>query len=58
VYQLIGAAFCVAAGLFIGSGDPIIGLLTVLCAIVWVATAPVVPPVDRQRKPPMLIRLE
>jgi len=33
-------------------------LLTVLCAIVWVATAPVVPPVHRARKPPMLIRLE
>ena len=58
VYQLIGAAFCVAAGLFLGSGDPIIGLLVVLCAVVWVATTPVVPPVRRAGKPPMLIRLE
>ena len=58
MYQLIGAAFCVAAGLFLGSGDPIVGLLAILCVFVWVATTPVMPPVRRPGKPPMLIRLE
>ena len=43
MYQLIGAAFCVAAVAFAFLGDPIMGLLLVLCAIVWVATTPGMP---------------
>ena len=59
MYQVIGAAFWLAAGIFIGSGDPIVGLLAVLCGMVWVATMPpVTPPSSQPRKPPMLIRLE
>ena len=58
MYQLIGAAFCVAAMAFAFLGDPIMGLLLVLCAIVWVATTPALAPLRRRRKPTMLIRLE
>jgi hypothetical protein len=57
MYQLIGAAFWLAAGIFIGSGDPIVGLLAIFAAIVWVATTPALTPL-RPRKPPMLIRME
>jgi hypothetical protein len=58
MYQLIGAAFCVAAVAFAFLGDPIMGLLLVVCAIVWVATTPVLAPIRRQPKPTMLIRME
>jgi len=58
MYQLIGAAFCVAAMAVAFLGDPIVGLLLVVCAIVWVATTPVLAPIRRRPKPTMLIRLE
>ena len=58
MYQLIGAAFCFAAMAFAFLGDPIMGLLLVLCAIVWVATTPVLAPLRRRPKPTMLIRME
>ncbi len=57
MYQLIGAAFWLAAGIFIGSGDPFVGLLAVFCAIVWLGTTPAFSPL-RPRKPRMLIRME
>jgi hypothetical protein len=58
MYQVIGAAFWLAAGIFIGNGDPIVGLLAVLCGIVWVASMPTTVPLDAPRKPRMLIRME
>ncbi len=58
MYQLIGAAFCVAAVTVAFLGDPIVGLLLVMCAIVWVATTPVLAPIRRRPKPTMLIRME
>ena len=58
MYQLIGAAFWLAAGIFLGSGDPFVGLLAGLCAIIWLGTAPVLPPIRAPRKPPLLIRME
>jgi len=58
MYQLIGAAFCVAAVAFAFLGDPIMGLLLVLCAIVWAATTPALAPLRRRPKPTELIRME
>lgn len=58
MYQLIGAVFCVAAVAFAFMGDPIMGLLMVLFAIVWVATTPALQPLRRRPKPTMLIRME
>jgi hypothetical protein len=58
MYQLIGVAFCVVAVAVAFLGDPIMGLLLVLCAIVWVATTPVLAPLRRRPKPTMLIRME
>jgi hypothetical protein len=58
MYQSIGAAFCLAAIFFDCSGDPITGLLLVLCAIVWAATTPVLSPRRAPRKPTQIIRLE
>jgi hypothetical protein len=58
MYQLIAAAFCVAAVAFAFLGDPIVGLLLILCAIVWVATTPALAPLHRRPKPTMLIRME
>ena len=58
MYQLIGAAFCVAAVAFAFLGDPIMGLLLVLCAIIWVAATPTLAPVRGRSKPTMLIRME
>jgi hypothetical protein len=58
MYQLIGAAFCVAAVAVAFLGDPIMGLLLILCAIVWVATTPVLAPLRRRPKSTMLIRME
>jgi hypothetical protein len=58
MYQLIAAAFCVAAVAFAFLGDPIMGLLLVLCAIVWVATTPTFTPLRRRPKETMLIRME
>jgi hypothetical protein len=57
MYQVIGAAFWLAAGIFIGDGDPIVGLLAVLCGIVWIATMPAVA-TKPVRKPRLLIRME
>jgi hypothetical protein len=58
MYQFIGAAFCLAAVFFDCAGDPIVGLLLVLCAIVWAATTPALEPFRPQRKPTRIIRLE
>jgi hypothetical protein len=58
MYQVIGALFWLAAGIFIGDGDPIVGLLAVLCGIVWIASMPAVAPLNAPRKPRMLIRME
>ncbi|HLG44842.1 MAG TPA: hypothetical protein VKY24_01265 [Reyranella sp.] len=58
MYQFIGAAFCLAAVLFDCAGDPIVGLLLVLCAIVWAATTPALSPLRSPRKPTRIIRLE
>ena len=59
MYQVIGAAFWLAAGIFIGDGDPIVGLLAVLCGIVWIATTPAAAvPLNAMRKPRILIRTE
>lgn len=58
MYQLIGAAFCIAGVVLALTKDPIIGLLLVVCAIVWAATTPTLTPFRRPTKPTMLIRLE
>jgi hypothetical protein len=58
MYQFVGAAFCLAAVFFDCAGDPITGLLLVLCAIVWVATTPALTPLCTPRKPTQIIRLE
>ena len=58
MYQFIGAAFCLAAVFFDCAGDPIIGLLLVLCAVVWAATTPVLAPLRRPRTPTKFVRLE
>jgi hypothetical protein len=58
MYQFIGAAFCLAAIFFDCSGDPITGLLLVLCAIVWAATTPALVLRRAPRKPTQIIRLE
>ena len=58
MYQLIGVAFCVAAVAFALLGDPIMGLILVVFAIVWVATTPALSPLRRRPKPTMLIRGE
>ena len=58
MYQFIGAAFCLAAVFFDCAGDPIVGLLLVLCAIVWAATTPALEPFRAHRKPTKLFRLE
>ena len=58
MYQLIGAAFCVAAAAFAFLGDPIMGLLLVLCAIVWAATTPALAPLRSPRKRTQIFRLE
>ncbi len=58
MYRFIGAAFCLAAVFFACAGDPIVGLLLVLCAVVWVATTPALAPLRAPRKPTQLIRLE
>ena len=58
MYQLIGAAFCIAAMAFALAGDPIVGLFLLLCAIVWVATTPALAPLRRRPKRTMFIRME
>ena len=58
MYQVIGAAFWLAAGIFIGNGDPIVGLLAVLCGIVWIATMPAVETTNSPRRSRFLLRLE
>lgn len=58
MYQFIGAAFCLAAVFFDCAGDPIIGLLLVLCAIVWAATTPALAPLRTPRKRTQIFRLE
>lgn len=58
MYQFIGAAFCLAAVFFDCAGDPIVGLLLVLCAIVWAATTPALAPFRSPRKPTKIFRLE
>ena len=58
MYQFVGAAFCLAAVFFDCAGDPITGLLLVLCATVWVATTPTLTPLRTPRKPTQIIRLE
>jgi hypothetical protein len=57
MYQLFGAALCVAGVTLALTKDPIMGLLLVLCAIVWAATTPTLAPF-RRPKPTMLIPLE
>lgn len=58
MYQVIGAAFWLAAGIFIGNGDPIVGMLAVTCGIVWIATMPALENLNSPRKSRWLIRLE
>ena len=58
MYQFIAAAFCVAAVFFDCAGDPIMGLLLVLCAVVWTATTPALEPFRTPRRPTKIIRLE
>jgi hypothetical protein len=58
MYQFIGAAFCLAAVFFDCAGDPIIGLLLVLCAVVWAATTPTLTPLRTPRKRTQIFRLE
>ena len=57
MYQVIGAAFWLAAGIFLGSGDPFVGLLAGFCALVWLGTTPSIGSL-RPRKPRILIRME
>ena len=54
--QLIGAAFCLAIGIYVGTGDPFVGLLAAVCAVIWVATIPMA--LRLARRPPVLIRME
>jgi len=58
MYQFIAAAFCMAAVSFDCAGDPIMGLLLALCAVVWAATTPTLAPFRTPRRPTMIIRLE
>ena len=58
MYQFVGAAFCLAAVFFDCAGDPIIGLLLLLCAIVWAATTPALAPLRTPRKRTQIFRLE
>lgn len=58
MYQLIGAALCISGVALAMTKDPIIGLLLVVCAIVWAATTPALTPLRRQPKPTLLIRVE
>jgi hypothetical protein len=58
MYLFIAAAFCMAAVFFDCSGDPIVGLLLALCAIVWAATTPALEPFRTPRRPTTIIRLE
>jgi len=58
MYLFIAAAFCMAAVFFDCAGDPIVGLLLALCAIVWAATTPALAPLRTPRKPTTIIRLE
>ena len=37
MYQFITAAIGFAAGAFVWSGDPIVGILLAICAMVWIA---------------------
>jgi hypothetical protein len=51
MYPLIGGiAFGLAAATFVQRDDPILGLLLIVCAIVWVATALAPPEHGRLRK--------
>lgn len=56
--QLVGGiAFGLAAATFVQWDDPILGLLLVVCAIVWVATALL--PLEHERMPKRsMFRLE
>jgi len=56
MYQVIGATFWLVAGIFLGSGDPFVGLLAGVCALVWLGTSPLEP--WRPRKHTMLIRMD
>jgi hypothetical protein len=58
MYKLICVAFCVAASAFAFVGDPIMALLLVLCAVVWVATTPTLAPSRHRTEPTMRVRLE
>jgi hypothetical protein len=58
MYLFIAAAFCLAAVFFDCSGDPILGLLLALCAVVWAATTPALEPLCRPRRPTRIIHLE
>ncbi|HSH99850.1 MAG TPA: hypothetical protein VLA02_04540 [Reyranella sp.] len=58
MYQLFGAALCIAGVVLALTKDPIMGLLLVLCAIVWAATTPTLAPFRRPAKPTMLDPLE
>jgi hypothetical protein len=58
MYQLFGAAICVAGVALALAKDPIMGLLLVLCAIIWAASTPTVAPFRRAPKASMLIPLE
>ena len=57
MYQLFGAGLCVSGVALAVAKDPIVGLLLVVCAIVWAATTPMLAPF-RRPKPTMLIPLE
>ena len=37
MYQLVAVALGVAAGAFAWSGDPLVGFMFAVCAVVWLA---------------------
>jgi len=49
MYQFVGAAVGIAAAVFVWSSDPILGLLSAICAIVWIAITAVRSPFRTRR---------
>ena len=37
MHQLVAAALGIAAAVFVWAGDPVVGFLFALCAVVWLA---------------------
>lgn len=51
MYQFVAASIGFGAGAFAWSGDPLIGFLLLVCAIVWIAITTVRVPFCAKKKP-------